>query len=105
MPGPERRSGLSCVAGQVSPVRPTRGDRLVTASQAARLVGVTPKTIRNWRDRELLSIADWDEHGWELFHKADVRWAEAVARELGRQAIGTDPRRLRKPKPRAKVAA
>lgn len=84
---------------------PTRGDGLLTAAAGARLVGVTPRTIRNWRDRGLLSIADWDEHGWELFHKADVRWAEAVARDLGREAIGTDPRKLRKPKPRARAAA
>lgn len=86
-------------------MRPTRGDKLVTASQAAKMVGVTPKTIRNWRDRELLTVADWTDQGWELFNKADVRWAESLARELGKQAIGTDPRRLRKPKPRAKVAA
>ena len=84
---------------------PTRGDNLLTAAQAAQLVGVTPKTIRNWRDRGLLEVAKRNDHGWELFHKDDVRWAEAWARDLGKQAIGTDPRRLRKPKPRAKVAA
>ena len=84
---------------------PTRGDKLLTAAQAAELVGVTPRTIRNWRDRELLEVVKRTDQGWELFHKDDVRWAEAMARELGMQAIGTDPRRLRKPKPRAKVAA
>lgn len=80
----------------------TRGDDMVTASEAARAVGVTPRTIHNWRRAGLLAARGMNERGWAMFRLREVREAEREARRLGMQRLngGTDPRRLRKPKPR-----
>jgi MerR HTH family regulatory protein len=102
---PQADGAFSRSGGGVIPVWPRRGDGLLTASAAASMVGVTPRTIRIWRDRELLGVAGRNERGWELFDRRAVRKAEMLAREQGMEALGTDPRKLRKPKPRARAAA
>jgi D-alanyl-D-alanine carboxypeptidase len=84
---------------------PARGDGLLTAVAAGSMVGVTARTIRNWRARGLLGECGLDERGALLFTRAAVRAAEHAVREIGMARIGTDPRKLRKPKPRARVAA
>lgn len=83
---------------------PVRADGLLSARAAAELVRVTPRTIDNWRARGLLDRFGLDERGWALYRREDVRAAEMEARRLGMAALGTDPRRLRKPKPRARAA-
>lgn len=101
-----RRSGafVSFAGGGV--MLPTRGDGLLTTAQAARLVGVSPKTISAWRsrpvDRErpdgpVFLVPDGlDERGYPLHSAAAVREAERLVRERGISLGGCDPRRLRR---------
>ena len=73
----------------------TRGDGFLTTAEAARLVGVQPVTIRQWRKRGWLLPQGLDERGYPLHSRQAVRDAERDVRERGFKASGIDPRRLR----------
>jgi DNA-binding transcriptional MerR regulator len=77
-------------------MRPTRGDGYLTTAESARLVGVKPVTIRQWRKRGYLAAQGLDERGYPLHSRQGVRAAERLVRENGLQASGIDPRQLRR---------
>lgn len=74
---------------------PTRGDGFLTTVQAARLVGVKPVTIRQWRARGWLAPQGLDERGYPLHSPEALRAAEKRVRENGIEKTGIDPRQLR----------
>ena len=76
-------------------MRPTRGDGYLTTPESARLVGVKPVTIRQWRKRGYLVAQGLDERGYPLHSREAVRAAEKRARENGLATSGIDPRQLR----------
>ena len=76
-------------------MRPRRGDGLLSTPEAARLVGVKPVTIRQWRARGWLVPQGLDERGYPVHTREAVRAAEKRVRENGLQASGIDPRQLR----------
>jgi transposase-like protein len=73
----------------------SRPDGYLTTSEAARLAGVKPGTIRQWRKRGWLAPQGLDEHGWPVHTPEAVRAAEQRVRANGIAASRTDPRRLR----------
>lgn len=77
-------------------MRPCRGDGLLTTPEAARLVGVSPATIRSWRNRGHLAAQGLDERNRPLHTREAVREAERRVRSNGLQASGIDPRQLRR---------
>lgn len=81
-----------------------RPDGLLTTAEAARLAGVAPVTIRQWRNRGWLARQGLDERGYALHTPEAVRAAEARVRANGIAASGIDPRRLRK-RPALRTAA
>ena len=74
---------------------PSRGDGFLTTAESARLVGVQPVTIRQWRKRGWLLPQGLDERGYPLHSRQAVRDAERNVRERGLEASGVDPRQLR----------
>jgi DNA-binding transcriptional MerR regulator len=76
-------------------MRPTRGDGMLSTPQSARLVGVEPATIRDWRRKGWLVPQGLNERGWPLHTPQAVRRAEEIARENGLRTSGIDPRQLR----------
>ena len=76
-------------------MHPTRGDGYLTTAESARLVGVKPVTIRQWRKRGWLLPQGLDERGYPLHSRRAVRDAERKVRENGLEASGIDPRQLR----------
>lgn len=76
-------------------MRPGRGDGLLSTAEAARLVGVQPVTIRQWRNRGHLVAQGLDERDRPLHTREAVRAAEAKVRRNGIEASGIDPRQLR----------
>ncbi len=74
---------------------PSRGDGLLTTPEAARLVGVSPATIRSWRQRGWLVPQGLDERYRPLHTREAVRAAERRVRENGLGTSGIDPRLLR----------
>lgn len=76
-------------------MRPRRGDGLLTTPEAARLVGVSPATIRSWRNRGHLVAQGLDERSRPLHTREAVRAAERRVRENGLGISGVDPRQLR----------
>lgn len=68
---------------------------MLTTPDAARLVGVSAATIRQWRKRGWLLPQGLDERGYPLHTKDAVRAAERLVRENGKRASGIDPRQLR----------
>ena len=73
----------------------TRGDGMYTTPQLAKLLGVSPATIRSWRNRGWLATQGLDERGYPL-HTADAgRAAEKLVCEHGMATSGVNPRRLR----------
>ena len=45
----------------------------MTATKAARLVGVSPKTLYRWEERGLIPFARRDWKGWRLYTSSDIR--------------------------------
>lgn len=88
------RLGAFAFQGQVS-MRPGRGDGLLTTAEAARLAGVSPATVRSWRNRGWLVAQGLDERNRPLHTREAVRAAERRVRENGIAASGIDPRQLR----------
>jgi DNA-binding transcriptional MerR regulator len=80
-------------------MHPPRADGLLTTPEAARLVGVQPVTIRQWRNRGHLVAQGLDERGRPLHTREAVRAAEQRVRQNGLAASGIDPRQLRRPAP------
>lgn len=76
-------------------MRPGRGDGLLRTAEAARLVGVSEVTIRQWRKRGHLTPQGLDEHNRPLHTREAVRAAERRVRENGLRQSGIDPRQLR----------
>jgi len=75
---------------------PCRPDDFLTTGEAARLVGVSEVTIRQWRNRGRLATQGYDERGRHLHTREAVRAAEKLVRENGLRASGIDPRQLRR---------
>ncbi len=73
----------------------SRPDGYLTTREAARLAGVEPVTIRQWRNRGWLARQGLDERGYPLHTAEAVRAAEQLVRQHGIQASGIDPRQLR----------
>jgi DNA-binding transcriptional MerR regulator len=76
-------------------MRLTRDDGMLSTGEAARLVGVKPVTIRQWRSRGWLDKQGLDERNRPLHTPEAVRAAERLVRENGRRTSGIDPRQLR----------
>lgn len=74
---------------------PTRGDGLLPTAEAGRMVGVTPATIRKWRQRGHITPDGLDERNRPLYRRETVRAAERKVRENGLRVSGVDPRSLR----------
>lgn len=74
------------------------GEWLNTAD-AARVAGVQPVTIRQWRRRGYLAPQGLDEHNRPVHTREAVQAAERLVREQGLQATAgrVDPRRTRRP--------
>lgn len=83
---------------------PTRGDGMLSTSQAAQLVGAKPSTIRNWRARGWLVPQGLDERNRPLHTREAVRAAERQVRENGLRTSGIDPRQLRQRPPLSEAA-
>lgn len=93
-------TGAFCFSGAVSMLS-AHGETMYLSKGAAELVDVTPDTIRNWRRRGLLQPDGMDERGNPAYLRRTVTEAERLVREIGLERTGRDPRRMRKPKPRA----
>ena len=74
-------------------MRPTRGDGLLTTTQAAQMVGRSPSTIRTWVARGHLAARGLCERGRPLYDRTEVRAAERTVRDNGLRTSGIDPRR------------
>lgn len=72
-----------------------RGDHFLTTEDAARMVGVSKSTIRQWRYRGWLAAQGLDERNRPLHTREAVRAAERRVRENGLRESGIDPRQLR----------
>ena len=94
-PARSMRLGRFSFTGQVS-MRPGRGDGLLSTAEAGRLAGVSPATIRSWRNRGWLVAQGLDERQRPLHTREAVRAAERRVRDNGLAASGIDPRRLRR---------
>lgn len=103
MPRRVMRTGLFALCGQVI-VLPGDDSHLLGTEAAARFIGVSPSTIRQWRKRGRLSTQGLDERGYPLHSREAIRAADETVREKGLEWSGVDPRRLRKP-PAASEAA
>ena len=77
-------------------MRPCRGDGLLTTAESGRLVGVSPATIRSWRNRGWLAPQGLDERNNPLHTREAVRAAERLVQANGLRASGIDPRQLRR---------
>lgn len=73
----------------------SRPDGFLTTAECARMMGVRPVTIRQWRKRGYLAPQGLDERGYPLHTPEAVRAAEKRVQEHGIAAGGYDPRRLR----------
>jgi hypothetical protein len=89
------RPGRFSCNGAGEPMRPGRGDGFLRTDEAARLVGVSPATIRSWRNRGWLEAQGLDERDRPLHTKEAVRAAERLVRENSMRTSGIDPRQLR----------
>lgn len=85
-------------------MRPGRGDGLLTTAEAARLVGVSEVTIRQWRKRGHLVPQGLDERNRPLHTREAVRAAERRVRDNGLRISGIDPRQLRQRPPLSEAA-
>jgi DNA-binding transcriptional MerR regulator len=74
---------------------PSRGDGFLSTPEAARLVGVSPATMRSWRHRGWIEPQGLDERGRPLYTREAARLAERTVRDNGLRVSGIDPRRLR----------
>ncbi len=88
------RAGDFAFTGRVI-MTPSRPDGYLTTAESARLVGVQPVTIRQWRNRGYLAPQGLDERGYPLHTAEALRAAEQLVRQHGIEASGVDPRRLR----------
>lgn len=86
-------------------MRSCRGDGLLTTPEAARLVAVSPATVRKWRQRGWLVPQGLDERGRPLHSREAMRVAERLVRDNGLRTNGIDPRRLRGRSRRTPTAA
>ena len=74
---------------------PQRGDGMLNTEAAARLAGVSPATIRQWRRRGHLQVQGLDEYDRPLHTDTAVREAEAIVRANGLRTSKVDPRKQR----------
>jgi hypothetical protein len=79
----------------VSTVAPEHWSGLLNTTEAARLLGVEPVTVRRWRLLRRLQPQGLDERGRPLHTVQALREAEALVRANSIAATGTDPRRHR----------
>ena len=76
-------------------VVPTRDDGMLTTVQSAKMLGVSPATIRSWRNRGHLRAQGLDERGRPLHAPEALRTAERLVTANGIARSGTSPRQLR----------
>lgn len=86
--------GLFSFKGQVIMI-PAHWSGMLSTAEAARLAGVSPATIRQWRHLGVLEKQGLDERGYPLHTEEAVREAERRVRENGMVKGGFDPRRIR----------
>ncbi|MGK4583468.1 helix-turn-helix domain-containing protein [Kitasatospora sp. HPMI-4] len=63
-------------------------DELLTGPQAAELCGVSPTTIRSWKNRGKLAPAGLDEQGRPMYRHLDVALAERSTRNRAGRTFG-----------------
>ncbi|GAA2227276.1 hypothetical protein GCM10010430_03310 [Kitasatospora cystarginea] len=63
-------------------------DDLLTGPQAAELCGVSPTTIRSWKNRGKLKAAGLDEQGRPMYRHLDVALAERSTRDRAGRTYG-----------------
>jgi len=76
-------------------------DGLVTASQAAKIMRVTPATIRSWVRKGYLKVVGLNDRGRAMYNHVDVARAEQKARQAALRTSGHDVRTTRRPLDRA----
>lgn len=74
---------------------PAHPSGMLSTPELARALGVSPATIRSWRNRGRLARQGLDEHGNPLHTLEAGRAAEQLVRRNGIEASGIDPRQLR----------
>jgi hypothetical protein len=94
------RTGLFFARRQVVVLPASRADGFLTTRDAARLIGVRPVTIRQWRARGWLVSQGLDEHGYPLHTPEAVREAERQVCARGIKHSAVNPRQIRKGYPR-----
>ena len=65
-----------------TPKRKMKNDGRMTITQAARVVGVSPKTIRRWEDASKVPFAKKDWRGWRVYFPEDVEQLVAFREAL-----------------------
>lgn len=83
------------------PLRSTRGDGMLTGPEAARLAGISPSTLRTWRQRKHISPDGLDERDRPLYYPATVRAAERLVTQNGLRTRHINPRTERRAMQRA----
>lgn len=76
-------------------MHPAHPSGMLSTPESARRIGVTPATIRKWRQRGWLKRQGLDERGRPLHTVEALKAAEELVRRHGIEASGIDPRRLR----------
>ena len=94
MPRRLERPGHYVFPGWVSMI-PAHPSGMLSTAEAARLIGVKPVTIRQWRNRGWLAKQGLDEHRYPLHTVEAVLAADRLVREHGIELSGIDPRQLR----------
>ncbi|MCG6499448.1 MerR family transcriptional regulator [Kitasatospora sp. A2-31] len=62
-------------------------DPLLTGPESARLAGVNPATIRQWKRRGLIQPDGLDEHGRPMYRQMTIARAERATRDRAGRRI------------------
>lgn len=84
---------------------PAHPSGMLSTPESARLLGVAPVTIRQWRARGWLAPQGLDERGYPLHTPEALRAAEKLVTGHGIAASGINPRQLRRRSQTLRAAA